>query len=215
MGCPKTIVLNGRQLAHIKSQLRTPHDNDPNANLELQRALKTLITQADDWLSKGPWSVTSKTKLPPSGDIHDYTSQAPYWWPSDNSSDGNPYVQRDGEKNPEVYNYPDRQDAEKVFRASYTLSLAWYYTSNESYARHAANILRTWFIDSATRMNPNLNHAQLIPHANTGRCIGIIDFRRATLAFWMRRLSCPVTAKIPHPTIYQQQGGHQVGQKKI
>jgi hypothetical protein len=25
-------------------------------------------------------------------------------------------------------------------------------------------------------MNPNLNHAQMIPHANTGRCIGIIDF---------------------------------------
>jgi hypothetical protein len=57
-----------------------------------------------------------------------------------------------------------------------TLSLAWYYTENEAYAKHASTIIRTWFLSNETRMNPNLNHAQIIPGINTGRYIGIIDF---------------------------------------
>lgn len=107
--------------------------------------------------------------------MHDYTSQAPYWWPSP-TADGSPYVRRDGQKNPEVYNYSDRVDLGKVFHSVFELSLAWFYTRNDAYSQHAALILRTWFLDDATHMNPNLNHAQMIPFANTGRCIGIIDF---------------------------------------
>lgn len=117
----------------------------------------------------------AKKKKPPSGDMHDYTSQAPYWWPSD-TPNGSPYVEHDGQRNPEVLNYSDRVYVEKVFLSSYTLALAWFYTGNEAYSKHAASIIRTWFIDPATRMNPNLNHAQLIPFANTGRHVGIIDF---------------------------------------
>jgi len=63
-----------------------------------------------------------------------------------------------------------------MFQASYILSLAWYYTGKGKYALHAGDILRTWFLVNETRMNPNLNHAQIIPCANTGRAIGIIDF---------------------------------------
>ncbi|KAF3069935.1 hypothetical protein CFAM422_006663 [Trichoderma lentiforme] len=165
----KTIVLDGERLIEARNRLQAGND------AVLQRSFEALKGKADEWLTQGPWSVMEKKKAPPSGDMHDYTSQAPYWWPSP-TPDGKPYVQRDGERNPEVLNYSDRVNVEKVFGSSSALGLAWFYTGNEAYARHAANIIRTWFIDPQTRMNPNLNHAQLIPFLNTGRHIGIIDF---------------------------------------
>ncbi|RFU81292.1 hypothetical protein TARUN_948 [Trichoderma arundinaceum] len=165
----ETIVLDGSRL--IETRRRLQHGNDAI----LRRSHELLKKIADEWLIQGPWSVMEKEKAPPSGDMHDYTSQAPYWWPSP-TLDGNPYVQRDGERNPEVLSYTDRVNVEKVFASSSALGLAWFYTGNKAYAKHAANIIRTWFINPETRMNPNLNHAQLIPFANTGRHIGIIDF---------------------------------------
>ncbi|KAJ5297027.1 uncharacterized protein N7443_007920 [Penicillium atrosanguineum] len=170
---PQTVVLDGFKLTETKRRLREGTD------AALQVALDTLTRQADEWLRQGPWSVTMKKKPPPSGDMHDYTSQAPYFWPSPNSPDGKPYINRDGKKNPEVLDYTDRVYWEKVFTSSTVLALAWFYTENEAYGRHAGDILRTWFIDTETRMNPNLNHAQLIPYANTGRFIGIIDFSQS------------------------------------
>jgi hypothetical protein len=169
MSHPLTFVLDGSTLIEARESLL--HGDDP----ALRSAKETLITQANASLHQGPWSVMDKKKAPPSGDMHDYTSQAPYWWPSD-TADGIPYVERDGKKNPEVLDYTDRVYVEKVLLSSYTLALAWFYTGDAAYSKHAANIIRTWFIDPATRMNPNLNHAQLIPFANKGRHIGIIDF---------------------------------------
>jgi len=165
---PNTIVLDGPRLLETKLLLR--HGDD-----ELKSRLAYLTAQADKWLSEGPWSVTDKTVCSPSGDKHDYASQAPYWWPSD-ASTGLPYIQRDGERNPEVENYTDHAARRKLFQASLILSLAWYYTEKEAYAKHAGNIIRTWFLSDETRMNPNLNHAQIIPGVNRGRYIGIIDF---------------------------------------
>jgi hypothetical protein len=60
--------------------------------------------------------------------------------------------------------------------ATYLLSLAWWYTNDPKYRLHAGKVLRTWFLDEATRMTPHLQHAQIIPCKNTGRAIGIIDF---------------------------------------
>ncbi|KAJ5910350.1 hypothetical protein N7504_004993 [Penicillium tannophilum] len=171
---PQTVVLDGFRLEEARQRLRDGSD------VALQAALGILTRQADEWLTQGPWSVTMKKKLPPSGDLHDYTSQAPYYWPSSDSPDGKkPYINRDGKKNPEVLDYTDRVYWEKVHSSSTVLALAWFYTGNEAYARHAGHIMRAWFITPETRMNPNLNHAQLIPHAETGRPIGIIDFSQA------------------------------------
>lgn len=162
------MVLNGQSLVEAKELLNR---GEP----EIQTALNHLTAQADSWLEQGPWSVTSKHISPPSGDKHDYASQAIYWWPSA-SPDGIPYIQKDGEANPEVSKYTDHGLRWKLFRSSLILSLAWYYTENEAYAIHAGNILRTWFISSETIMTPHLKHAQIVPGLNTGRYIGIIDF---------------------------------------
>lgn len=165
---PDTVVLDGSRLLETKLRLR-------HGDAELETRLGHLTVQADKWLKQGPWSVTDKNILPPSGDKHDYASQAPYWWSSDSPS-GQPYIQRDGQRNPEVDRYTDHAARRKVFKSTLILSLAWYYTGKVDYAKHAVNIIRTWFLLKQTRMNPNLNHAQIIPGINTGRYIGIIDF---------------------------------------
>lgn len=166
---PDTVVIDGHRLVDAKAQLNRGSDS-------LKASLDHLVGQADSWLSQGPWTVTSKANAPPNGTIHDYASQAPYWWPNPNSADGCPYIDKDGVRNPEVDNYPDKIDSIKLFNSTYVLSLAWYYTGNPKYSYHAADIIRTWFLDPETAMNPNLDHAQIIPCANTGRSIGIIDF---------------------------------------
>lgn len=80
-----------------------------------------------------------------------------------------PYIQRDGVRNPEVDNYTDRRDGAAMMTSVYQLALAWWYTDDDKYRAHAADILRTWFITPKTRMTPNLLHAQIVPCKNSVR----------------------------------------------
>jgi hypothetical protein len=170
---PQTVVLDGAQLAVTRLLVRAGVP-------ALDKPLGELTTQADSYLNQGPWSVVDKPQIPPSGDKHDYLSQAPYWWPTQPKTASNPwgcpYVQRDGVTNPDINLITDHAERGQMFNAVYTLTLAWYYTGNSAYAQRAALDLRTWFIDPATRMNPSLNYTQSIPCQVAGRGIGIIDF---------------------------------------
>lgn len=173
---PATVVLDGKQLLRNKIELLL-------GNRTLRASLGDLLTQAKADLTAGPWTVTSNTLLPPSGDVHDYLSLAPYWWPTQPQTDTNPwgcpYVQKDGVRNPVVDSIPDHADELKAFAAIYNLSLAWYYTGDARYARRAELDLRTWFLDAATKMNPNMDFAQGIPCQVDGRGIGVIEFSYA------------------------------------
>ncbi len=142
----------------------------------LQPALEALVARADRALKTKPPSVIHKTKPGASGDPHDYASQAPYFWPDPNSSNGLPYIARDGRVNPESRTEAsDQQRVELLGQTVEPLALAYYFTGKEIYAEHAASCLRAWFLDPATRMNPNMNQAQAVPGKNTGRGIGIIE----------------------------------------
>ncbi|TCO53790.1 alginate lyase family protein [Actinocrispum wychmicini] len=173
---PDTVVLDGHQLQRAKFAVLT---GDRTA----KAALDNLLTSADDALTAGPWTVTAKSQLPPSGDKHDYLSLAPYWWATKPVTPDNPwgcpFVQKDGVRNPLVDSIPDHAARGDAFAAIYELSLAWYYTGDARYARRAALDLRTWFLDAATKMNPNMNFAQGIPCKVDGRGIGIIEFAEA------------------------------------
>ena len=144
---------------------------------DLMPAYNLLIKDADKALLFKPVSVMNKTDLPPSGDKHDYMSIAPYWWPNPNTANGIPYIRKDGEINPEVKNFPDKVVLPGLSSSIYHLSLAYYFTGQEAYAAHATKLIRTWFLDTATRMNPNLNYAQSVKGVTEGRAEGIIDTR--------------------------------------
>lgn len=139
-------------------------------------AYKRLIGQADAYLRLPLLSVTFKEKTPPSGDKHDYMSQARYYWPDPTKPDGKPYVNRDGESNPELDKLDRNRLGELGERVS-ALSLAYYLGGDEKYAAKATELIRAWFFDSKTRMNPNFEYAQMIPGHNDdkGRCYGVID----------------------------------------
>jgi len=138
------------------------------------KALEYLIARADQALRQEPLTIVNKPILPASGDAHDYMSVGPYWWPDPDKPDGLPYIRRDGERNPEVQK-TDRPLLSKLISTVQTLGFAYGFTQREAYAEHAALMLRTWFLDPETRMNPNLLFGQAIPGICDGRGIGLIE----------------------------------------
>jgi hypothetical protein len=171
---PHTVVTDGAKLASIRQAVRSGH-----ATQAQRAALKAVLDKANTALTAGPWSVLDKPTAPPSGDKHDYMSQAPYWWASQpktpENPQGCPYVSKDGQRNPEADAITDHSYRMWAWDAMYYLSLAWYYTGDAKYAKRAALDIRTWFLDSATRMNPNMTYSQLIPCKTTVSGTGIID----------------------------------------
>src|SRR5437764_5599729 len=170
---PRTFLLDARQLQLTRQRL---HDGDKS----LTAAWARLEREAQKALSEGPFSVVNKSVTPPSEDKHDYMTQAPYFWPDPKSPNGLPYIRRDGERNPEINKITDHQSLDKIEAGVETLALAYYFKGDEAYAAKAVQLLRAFFLDRATRMNPNLEYAQFIPSVNTGRGICLIETRGLT-----------------------------------
>lgn len=160
-------IWDAKHLKNVKESIQ----NEPYAT-----AFQALKARADKLLNATPLSVMDKEKTPASGDKHDYMSQARYYWPDPSKPDGLPYINRDGESNPELEKL-DRNRLGSTASRITTLSLAWYFSGDERYAQKATELIRVWFFNEDTRMNPNLEYAQMIPgrNNNKGRSFGVID----------------------------------------
>lgn len=132
-----------------------------------------VLKAADAYLNEKPVTVTASHSPRSAGGLHDFFSEGDYWWPDPKNPDG-PYIQRDGMTNPDNF-VAHRQALMRLSVQVPALAAAWRITGEKRYADRAAIHLRAWFIDEATRMNPNLQYAQAIHGRLTGRGTGIID----------------------------------------
>ena len=132
-----------------------------------------ILQQADGWLDAEPETVTAQFCERSAGGRHDFYSEGDYWWPDPANPDG-PYIQRDGETNPDNF-VAHRHAMVRFSRISGAMTSAYLLTGDEKYARQLMLHAKAWFTDTATLMNPSLLYAQAIKGRVTGRGIGIID----------------------------------------
>jgi hypothetical protein len=180
-------TLAGRALVRDISE-REPVFFDPVKIEHLPSTLPLVSSQlramAEAAMTRPPRSVLDKTTLAPSGDPHDYWHPAPYWWPDPSRPDA-PYIWRDGQRVPGTQLYDpegsqfDRTNLQYLFDDTTVLALAGRAFDDTGYLDHAARLIRAWFIDTGTRMNPHLKYAQVRRghFNNEGPGIGIIEFK--------------------------------------
>ncbi|MGA8740762.1 MAG: alginate lyase family protein [Terracidiphilus sp.] len=132
-----------------------------------------VLSAAGRYLQEQPRTIVSAPAARSAGSLHDYFSEADYFWPDPKNPNG-PYINRDGESNPGNFN-AHRLLLIRLGIQVPALAAAWMLTKRRDFADHAAAHLRAWFIEPTTRMNPNLQYAQAVHGVSTGRSYGIID----------------------------------------
>ena len=133
-----------------------------------------ILQAAEAAFRLDPPAITQHRAKLTQGGPHDFYSNADYFWPDPTKPDGLPYVNRDGQSNPG--NFSDHRMAMRQMRdAVAALAAAYRLTGDNRYAARAATLLRTFFLDPQTCMNPNFQYAQAVPGGAPGRSWGIID----------------------------------------
>jgi len=139
------------------------------------RACAALVLSADQHAERPVRTVQDKTGCAPNGDKREYYSLSPYWWPNPDTPDGLPYVQRDGEVNPEAYS--DNYDRSAYFQMTDAIvhsALAYSLEQQIKHAETAARWARAWFVSEETAMRPRFAYGQGIPGKEDGRPEAII-----------------------------------------
>jgi Alginate lyase len=133
-----------------------------------------ILKSANAALSLEPITLTKFHAKLSEGGPNDFYSNGDYWWPNPDTTNGLPYVQRDGQTNPQNF-IEHRRCVTQLRDAVAALAAAYKITGEDRYAAKAAELLRMFFLDPQTRMIPSLKYAQAIPGVSPGRGIGIID----------------------------------------
>ena len=143
---------------------------------EAVKTLRKQVLEKAAWaMQQTPVTVTAHSSPRSAGGKHDFFSEADYWWPNPMStSPDSPYIQRDGQSNPENF-VEHRKAMIRLSRIIGALASAYKLTGDDKYVKQALVHCKAWFIDTATLMNPSLLYSQAIKGRVTGRGTGIID----------------------------------------
>jgi hypothetical protein len=98
-----------------------------------------------------------------------------------------PYVERDGQFNPDRLLVNDTGSFGAMADAVFYNAIAWALTNTSTYATKAANYIDTWFINPDTYMTPNLNFAQMHrgPDGQVGSSTGLMCVCHPEACFFM------------------------------
>jgi len=140
-----------------------------------QDPVRRLRAEADKRMKEGPWSVTADRPKGIELDVHDYYSEAPYYWPNPDNP-GGPFILKDGQINATRFT-ANRTALNAMCDAVFTLGSAAFLLDNALYGKRAASVIHAWFINPKTRMNPGLEYSQAIPGWNNGRGTSILEGR--------------------------------------
>lgn len=133
-----------------------------------------ILGLAGEALKLNPPAITDYRATNSAGGPHDFFSQADYAWPNPTNKNGLPYVQYDGRT--DTNNFEEHRMAMRHMKdAVAALAAAYALTGDDKYVAKATELLRVFFLDENTRMNPSLNYAQAILGKETGNAIGVID----------------------------------------
>lgn len=75
LAVPRVFIAEGEAMPRVRQMIR----HQSGEYLFFTGPLDALRQEADKTLRAGPFSVTFKTRLPPSKDKHDYQSLGIYW----------------------------------------------------------------------------------------------------------------------------------------
>ena len=133
-----------------------------------------ILRQAEKWVAEKPVTITSFKAERSPGTLHDYFSEADYFWPNPANPSG-PYKEIDGKSNPD--NFQEHRKAMiRLSLAMPALAAGYRLAGKQAYGKAAAAHLKAWFVTPETHMNPNLELSQGVRNGGpTGRSYGIID----------------------------------------
>lgn len=185
---PETFITNRENLKMNKMK----------SNATLINAKRELIKEANAILSKKElYSVTYKKQTPAGASKHDYYSLSRYAHPNPNTSDGLPYITIDGKVNPEIKSFSDSYMQASISDDVYKLGLAYYFTEDEKYVVWAKKLIKVFFINKKTKMNPNFEFSQIVKgKPNTGGAtISALPFVKLIDGIQLIKVSKTWTAK--------------------
>ena len=170
-GFPTTGTTHPLELALLVSTARAASSG---IRSQVTQTLQKSILREAAWaMQQTPVTITGSRNFRSAGGLHDFSSDADYWWPNPQSPDS-PYIEKDGQTNPGNF-VAHRLAMIRLSRIVGALASAYVLTGEEKYVRQALRHANAWFVDTATLMNPSLPYSQAVKGKVTGRSWGVID----------------------------------------
>lgn len=107
-------------------------------------------------------------------DTHNYVSLATYFWPNPDTEGGLPWIEKDGQRNPECDNY-DLPKLQKLAESLRHLVMSYALDPQDEKYDTFTNLVYNWFINQDTRMYPNFRYCQIGPGTNSNEGINSFE----------------------------------------